>query len=117
VPRRKRRVRKTPLLKPQILKPPPVAPSFVLRYDRVHLTKSALKHGISEADIRHAENQAIKIFEYFDEANRRRIFMIGPDQSGNLLELLMAINPDSSLKIFHAMRLRTKFETLVSNQE
>jgi len=57
------------------------------------------------------------MFEYFDDLDRRRILMIGPDQSGNLLELLMAINPDSSLKIFHAMRLRTKFEELLGNQE
>jgi len=43
--------------------------------------------------------------------------MIGPDQTGNLLELLMAINPDSSLKIFHAMRLRPKFEELIYEEE
>jgi hypothetical protein len=112
VQRRKRRVRKSPQLKSK-----PLAPSFVLRYDYVHITKSATKHGISEADIRHAQNQAIKIFEYFDDLDRRRILMIGPDQSGNLLELLMAINPDTSLKIFHAMRLRPKFEGLVNTQE
>ncbi len=112
MPRRKRRFRKAPHLKSK-----PLAPSFVLRYDYVHLTDSAIKHGISEADIRHAQNQAIKIFDYFDDLDRRRILMIGPDQSGNLLELLMAINPDSSLKIFHAMRLRAKFEELINNQE
>jgi hypothetical protein len=43
--------------------------------------------------------------------------MIGPDQSGNLLELLIAINPDTSLKIFHAMQLRPKFEGLINTQE
>ncbi len=110
--RRKRRFRQTPKAKSK-----PLAPSFVLRYTRVHLTDSAIKHGISEADIRHAQNQAIKIFDYFDDLDRRRILMIGPDQSGNLLELLMAINPDSSLKIFHAMRLRAKFEESINNQE
>jgi len=112
VPRRKRRFRKS-----QQPESKPLAPSFVLRYTHVHLTESAIKHGISEADIRHAQSQAIKIFDYFDDLDRRRILMIGPDQSGNLLELLMAINPDSSLKIFHAMRLRAKFEELVNNQE
>jgi hypothetical protein len=112
VPRRKRKFRKAPQPKSK-----PLAPSFVLRYTHVHLTESAIKHGISEADIRHAQNQAIKIFEYFDDLDRRRILMIGPDQSGNLLELLMAINPDTSLKIFHAMRLRPKFEGLINTQE
>jgi len=112
VSRRKRRFHKTP--KP---KSKPIAPSFVLRYTHVYLTESAFKHGISEADIRQAQNQAIKSFDYFDDLDRRRILMIGPDQTGNLLELLMAINPDSSLKIFHAMKLRTKFGELVNNQE
>jgi hypothetical protein len=41
--------------------------------------------------------------------------MIGPDQSGNLLELLTAINPDTSLKIFHAMKLRPKLERLIND--
>ena len=112
MPRRKPKIRKTPQPNSQ-----PLAPSFVLRYDRVRLTKSATKHGISEVDIRHAQNHAIKIFDYFDDLDRRRILMIGPDQSGNLLELLIAINPDTSLKIFHAMKLRPKFEGLINTQE
>jgi len=112
VPRRKPKVRKSTLR--QSLNS---ADSFVLRYDHVRLTKSAIKHGISEVDIRHAQNHAIKIFDYFDDLDRRRILMIGPDQSGNLLELLMALNPDTSLKIFHAMKLRPKFEGLINTQE
>ena len=112
MPRRKRRFRKTPQIESMSL-----APSFVLRYDRIYLLKSAFKHGIPKADIRHAQNHAVEIFDYFDDLDRRRILMIGPDQSGNLLELLMAINPDSSLKIFHAMRLRPKFEGIISNDE
>ncbi len=46
-----------------------------------------------------------------------RILMIGPNRSGNLLELLVAVNPDTSLKIFHAMRLRPKFEELIYELE
>jgi len=112
VRRRKRRVRQTP--QPRHNK---FVVGFVLRYNDVHFTESAFKHGISEVDIRHAKNRAIKIIEFFDESDRERILMIGPDQTGNLLELLMAINPDSSLKIFHAMRLRPKFEELIYEEE
>ena len=112
MPRRKPKIRKTPQPNSQ-----PLAPSFVLRYDRVQVAESSFRHGVSEFDIRHAQNQAIRIFEYFDESDRQRILMVGPDQSGNLLELLIAINPDTSLKIFHAMKLRPKFEGLINTQE
>ena len=112
MPRRKPKIRKTPQPNSQ-----PLAPSFVLRYDRVQVAESSFRHGVSEVDIRHAQNQAIRIFEYFDESDRKRILMIGPDQSGNLLELLIAINPDTSLKIFQAMKLRPKFEGLINTQE
>lgn len=109
MPRRKRKISRS--LKPEANK---FAEGFVLRYDHFCFTESVFKHGISEVDIRHAQNHAIKIFEFFDDLSRARILMIGPDKSGNLLELLMAINPDSSLKIFHAMRLRPKFEGLIN---
>ena len=112
MPRRKRKVRRS--LQPRTHE---IADSFVLRYDHVHFTESAFKHGIPEVDTRHSKNHAIKIFKFFDDLDRPRILMIGPDKSGNLLELLMAINPDSSLKIFHAMRLRPKFEGLINDQE
>jgi len=112
VPLRRHKIRRT--LQPR---PHEIADSFVLRYAGLQIHDSALKHGIPDADIRHAKNHAIKIFEFFDDLGRPRILMIGPDKSGNLLELLMAINPDSSLKIFHAMRLRPKFEGLINDQE
>ncbi len=112
MPRRKPKVRKSTLRQSFNS-----ADSFVLRYDRVQVAESSFRHGVSEVDIRHAQNQAIKIFDYFDDLDRRRILMIGPDQSGNLLELLMALNPDTSLKIFHAMKLRPKFEGLINTQE
>ena len=112
MPRRKRKVRLS--LRPRTHE---IADSFVLRYDHVHFTESAFKHGILEVDIRHAKNHVIKIFKFFDDLGRPRFLMIGPDKSGNLQELLMAMNPDSSLKIFHAMRLRPKFEGLIYDQE
>ncbi len=76
-----------------------------------------LKHGVRTLDIHHATNHAIQTFQYFDKWDRKRILIIGPDSSGNLLELLVAINPDTSLKIFHAMRLRPKFEELIYELE
>ena len=112
MPRRKRKVRRS--LQPE---PNKFAEGIVLRYSHIYFVESAFKHGISEVDIHHAQEHAIRIYEYFDESDRMRILMIGPNRSGNLLELLVAVNPDTSLKIFHAMRLRPKFEGIINEVE
>jgi len=102
-------VRKTPQPESKLL-----APSFVLRYTELEIHETALKHGVSTLDIRHAENQAIRIFEYFDESDRPRILIIGPDRSGNLLELIATIRSDQTARVFHAMKLRPKFQNLIN---
>jgi hypothetical protein len=75
--------------------------------DDVEIADSARKHGISDTSILHAWENAIKLaeFEYDGEA---RLFVIGPDPSGNLLELV-AIPIAESTRIIHADRLRPKF--------
>ena len=112
MPRRKPKIRKTPQPNSQ-----PLVPSFVLRYDRVQVAESSFRHGVSEVDIRHAQNQAIRIFEYFDESDRQRILVVGPDRSGNLLELIATICSDQTMRIFHAMKLRPKFEVLITERK
>lgn len=67
----------------------------------------ALKHGLSEEDIRCAWRNA--------KAVRMRNFDIpsiyaaaGPDTKGNLIELLLAEQEDGSFIAYHAMRLTAK---------
>ena len=67
----------------------------------------ALKHGLSEDDIRCAWRNATAV--------RRRNFDIpciyaaaGPDVSGNLVELLLAEQEDRAFIVYHAMRLTRK---------
>ena len=112
MPRRKPKVRKSPLRQSFNS-----ADSFVLRYDHVQVAESSFRHGVSEVDIRHAQNQAIRIFEYFDESDKQRILMVGPDRSGNMLELIATICSDQTMRIFHAMKLRPKFEVLITERK
>ena len=68
---------------------------------------SARKHGISDTSILHAWESAIKLAE-FEYDGEERLLVIGPDSSGNLLELV-AIPVAEPTRIIHADRLRPKF--------
>jgi hypothetical protein len=52
--------------------------------DGVETADSARKHGISDDSILHAWENAIKLAE-FEYDGEERLFVIGPDLSGNLL--------------------------------
>ena len=112
MPRRERKVRIS--LRPRTHE---IADSFVLRYSELEIHKTALKHGVSTLDIHHATNHAIQTFQYFDEWDRKRILMIGPDRSGNILELIATVRSDQTARIFHAMKLRPKFQNLINQRK
>lgn len=65
---------------------------------------SARKHGIDDADIVHAWNNAIRIVEY-EYHGEERLLVIGPDRHGTMLELV-AVPVDEPTRIIHADRLR-----------
>jgi uncharacterized DUF497 family protein len=73
----------------------------------VEVADSARKHGISDEAIVHAWENAIKLAEFEYDAEER-LFVIGPDSSGNLLELV-AVPAAEPTRIIHADRLRPKF--------
>ena len=73
----------------------------------VEIADSARKHGISESSIIHAWENAIKLAE-FEYDGEDRLFVIGPDSSGNLLELV-AVPVEDPTRIIHADRLRPRF--------
>jgi uncharacterized DUF497 family protein len=72
----------------------------------VEIADSARKHGISDDSIVHAWENAIKLAE-FEYDGEERLFVIGPDSSGNLL--LVAVPMVEPTRIIHADRLRPKF--------
>jgi uncharacterized DUF497 family protein len=73
----------------------------------VEVTKSALKHGVDEADIAHAWTNAVRLVEY-DYEGEDRLLVIGPDRHGRMLELV-AVPAGQPTKVIHADRLRPKF--------
>lgn len=71
---------------------------------------SALRHGVDEADIDHAVRQAVVVEEVAVEPNR--YLVIGPERSGNLLELIVMDRPQGPA-VIHAMALRAKYRRLL----
>ena len=63
--------------------------------------------GSAMVSIVHAWENAIKLAE-FEYEGEERLIVIGPDTSGNLLELV-AVPADEPTRIIHADRLRPKF--------
>lgn len=73
----------------------------------MEIADSARRHGISDEAIVHAWENAIKLTE-FEYNGEERLLVIGPDFSGNLLELV-AVPMAEPTRIIHADRLRPKF--------
>jgi uncharacterized DUF497 family protein len=73
----------------------------------VEIADSARKHGVSDASIVHAWENAIKLAE-FECDGEERLFVVGPDASGNLLELV-AVPIAEPTCVIHADRLRPTF--------
>ncbi len=62
------------------------------------------RHGIGSEDITHAWDNALRFVEY-DYQGEDRLLVIGPSQSGHLLELI-AVPADALTRIIHADHLQ-----------
>jgi hypothetical protein len=71
----------------------------------VEILPSAHKHDVASDDILHAIENCIAWLELDDDP--LRYLLAGPDQAGNLLELVVVIVDDEELLI-HAMPLRRR---------
>jgi hypothetical protein len=83
-----------------------VAPGFVVRFICVEVLPSARRHGVEDADIDHALRHATVIDEVDEDPVR--YLLIGPDRSGNLLEMIVLDRPQGPA-VIHAMSLRAKY--------
>ena len=68
------------------------------------ILSSARKHGISDDSIMHAVAIPFRIVTI----EPALVLIIGPDESGQLLEVIVA-DPDDDARIVHAMPLRRSF--------
>lgn len=73
----------------------------------MEIAESARKHGYEDDEILHAWDNRIREVEY-EYAGEDRILAIGPDYSGELLELVV-VPVDEPTRIIHADRLRERF--------
>ena len=73
----------------------------------MQIAGAARKHGIGDADILHAWENALRYIEY-EYDGEDRLLIIGADRAGNLLELVAVPLPGPTLMI-HADVLRPKF--------
>lgn len=62
---------------------------------------------MADADIRHAWLNALRYVEYEYDGSER-LLIIGPDRSGNLLELV-AVPAAAPTRVIHCDALRPKF--------
>jgi hypothetical protein len=79
----------------------------------VEIRASAGKHGCSDDDIRHAIEHALVVADLEPDADPPKIVVIGPDLSGNLLEVIMLEFADERYVTIHAMALRPTFHRLL----
>lgn len=78
---------------------------------------SAFKHGVEEADIEHAYRHHLVFVDFDPESDPPKVLLIGPDRTGNLLEVLLLVTDDEDdLSAIHAMRLRAAFYPLLPDE-
>lgn len=71
--------------------------------DGVRIADDARKHGVTDADIRHAAQNAITAVP-----QGNRLLLIGAAHDGTMLEVVV-LDPDDDPVAIHAMKLRQKF--------
>ena len=74
---------------------------------------SARKHGIPDAVILHALDNALTVIDLDPNADPPKVLAVGPDRAGNLLEIIWLELADDVNLVIHAMPLRPIFYDLL----
>lgn len=90
-----------------------VLAGFVLRFLRVEILQSALRHDVAPEDILHALEHAVVLEEIGDDP--LRWLVLGPDRAARLLELVVLDRPQGPA-VIHAMPMRTKYRRLLTKR-
>lgn len=72
---------------------------------------SARRHGVADADIRHAIDHALAIEDAGEDPDRWLV--IGPDRAANLLEVVVLVSADGTQLVIHAMAMRATYRRLL----
>ncbi len=81
---------------------------------RAQIHSSARQHGVRDEDINHAQRQAVAWIELADDPPR--YLVVGPDRSGNLLEVVVIL-VDAGVLAIHAMPLRPNTQRELFGEE
>lgn len=79
----------------------------------MEIHRSARKHGYSDEEIFHALDNAMAVVDLDPEADPPRVLAIGPDPSGNMLEVVWLELGERERLVIHAMALRPVYFTLM----
>ena len=74
---------------------------------------SSSRHDVAEEDVVHALAHALVEFDVGDDDSPTRRLVLGPDQAGNLLEIVVLRFDDDREMVIHAMRMRPKYQVLI----
>jgi hypothetical protein len=73
--------------------------------------ESSLKHGVTEADIRHAFETCCYVGQYLNRTNV--LLLLGFDMNANPVEILYNELADNNINVFHAMPCQKKYYHLI----
>lgn len=83
----------------------------------MEIHRSARRHGVKDADIRHATESPLVVVDLDPETDPPKQLAIGPDRAGNLIEVIMLVLEEDRLLAIHAMSLRPAFHDLLPRGE
>jgi uncharacterized DUF497 family protein len=79
--------------------------------NRVEVHDSARKHGVADEDVLHAVDHALVIEDAGEDPDRWLV--IGPDRTGNFLEVVVMTTAEGNQLAIHAMPMRARFRGLL----
>lgn len=79
----------------------------------MEIHRAARKHGVSDVEIMHALDHAIVVVDLEPDADPPRVLAVGPDEAGNLLEIIWLEFDEPGPLVIHAMALRQTFYDLL----
>jgi len=81
----------------------------------VEIHRSARQHRIADDDIRHAIENALFAGD-LEDAPPLRVLFLGPNRSGNLLEIIVIERDDGTELAIHAMKMRDGYAELLPRE-
>jgi hypothetical protein len=77
----------------------------------IEFNQAVFKHGVTEADIRCAITNVL-YDDIWDEVQDKHL-LLGFDRSSNLLEIMYNVIDEQTVNVFHAMKCRSIYRSLL----